>query len=168
MSQLTEETLQSVIHAVGFVIRCATLDKLNADAFKTALLKKTDLNEPRRALFLNAWTTHSKDGALISSALSSAAPTPVSTTDAKAAAPPLPITVASALKLGQLVGFEWKLGVGVSSSHCRALNSPFVAIVLRIAQPDGRISAHALELTLRQFQDFSKTFHDIAAQLETV
>jgi hypothetical protein len=57
---LTEETMQSVINAIAFVVRASSLDKLSVDAFTAALTKKTDFNPARRALFVAAWKAHTK------------------------------------------------------------------------------------------------------------
>jgi len=167
---VSEQSMQSVIHAVAFVIRCAGLDRLSGTALAAALVQRTDLNERRRALFVNAWTTHSANGVLVSSpasVASSSSSSSSSKSDGKDVKSD-PLAAVASLRLGQLMGLDWKLGVGISSSHCRALNSPFVSLVLRVAEPDGRVTAHALELTLAQFQEFSKTFREIRQQLDTV
>lgn len=72
---------------------------------------------------------------------------------------------ATALHLGRLVGMDWKLGVGVRSSHCEALRTPFVSIVLRVADTSGRVQFHPLELGLKEFGEFSRNFKQIAKQL---
>lgn len=47
---------------------------------------------------------------------------------------------------------QWKLGLAVSSDTCRSLNSPFVSLLLKIAEPSGQISQRSFEMTIPQFQ----------------
>lgn len=52
----------------------------------------------------------------------------------------------------QLVDIKWKLGVAVCSDECKSLNSPFVTMILKVADASGKISTHTFELTIPQFQ----------------
>ncbi|XP_030642988.1 COMM domain-containing protein 6 [Chanos chanos] len=70
--------------------------------------------------------------------------------------------------IGQLVDLQWKLGMAVSSDTCRSLNSPYVSLVLKIADTSGEISYKSFEMTIPQFQNFSKQFKEMASVLETV
>uniref|UniRef100_A0A3Q2G6H2 COMM domain-containing protein 6 n=1 Tax=Cyprinodon variegatus TaxID=28743 RepID=A0A3Q2G6H2_CYPVA len=58
----------------------------------------------------------------------------------------------SVLSIGQLVDVQWKLGMAVSSDTCRSLNSPYVSLLLKIAEPSGQIQQRAFEMTIPQFQ----------------
>ncbi|KAK0154432.1 COMM domain-containing protein 6 [Merluccius polli] len=72
------------------------------------------------------------------------------------------------LSIGQLVDMQWKLGMAVSCDTCRSLNSPFVSVLLKIAEPSGQISQKSFEMTIPQFQNFHRQFKEMAAVLETV
>ncbi|KAM4609278.1 COMM domain-containing protein 6 [Polymixia lowei] len=72
------------------------------------------------------------------------------------------------LSIGQLVDMQWKLGMAVSSDTCRSLNSPYVSLLLKIADPSGEIYQRSFEMTVPQFQNFHKQFKEMAAALETV
>ncbi|XP_017265685.1 COMM domain-containing protein 6 [Kryptolebias marmoratus] len=74
----------------------------------------------------------------------------------------------SVLSISQLVDVQWKLGMAVSSDTCRSLNSPYVSLLLRIAEPSGQISQKSFEMTIPQFQNFHKQFKEMAAIMETV
>ena len=52
----------------------------------------------------------------------------------------------------QLVSMDWKLGVAMSSSSCRSLNSPYVSLQLRIAESGGNIRLQTVEMTIPEFQ----------------
>ncbi|KAG7265130.1 hypothetical protein CRUP_036822 [Coryphaenoides rupestris] len=67
-----------------------------------------------------------------------------------------------------LVDMQWKLGMAVSSDTCRSLNSPFVSVLLKIAEPSGQLSQKSFEMTIPQFQNFHKQFKEMATVLETV
>ena len=58
----------------------------------------------------------------------------------------------STFSVGQLIDIEWRLGVAVKSSDCKALNSPFVSVLMRVQDSDKKIAQHTFELTLAEFQ----------------
>lgn len=74
----------------------------------------------------------------------------------------------SMFSIGQLVDIQWKLGMAVSSDACRSLNSPYVSLLLKVAEPSGQIHQKAFEMTVPQFQNFYKQFKEMAAIMETV
>ncbi|XP_029937559.1 COMM domain-containing protein 6 isoform X1 [Myripristis murdjan] len=76
--------------------------------------------------------------------------------------------VQSMLSIGQLIDLQWKLGMAVSSDTCRSLNSPYVCLLLKIAEPSGQIQQRSFEMTIPQFQNFHKQLKEMAAVLETV
>ncbi|XP_072114887.1 COMM domain-containing protein 6 isoform X1 [Mobula birostris] len=72
------------------------------------------------------------------------------------------------LTVGQLVDLQWKLGMAVSSDSCKSLNCPYVTIALKVADPSGEIIRRSFEMTVPQFQNFSKQFRELATVLEMV
>jgi hypothetical protein len=42
--------------------------------------------------------------------------------------------------------------MAMSSASCRNLDSPFVTVVLRVAQPSGKIDTRSFEMTVPEFQ----------------
>ncbi|EDL00482.1 mCG113792, isoform CRA_b, partial [Mus musculus] len=68
----------------------------------------------------------------------------------------------------QLIDFQWKLGMAVSSDSCRSLKYPYVAVMLKVADHSGQVSSKSIEMTIPQFQNFYKQFKEIAAVIETV
>ncbi|XP_052420719.1 COMM domain-containing protein 6 [Carassius gibelio] len=75
------------------------------------------------------------------------------------------LTMAS---IGQLVDIQWKLGMAVSSDTCRSLNSPFISVLMKIADTSGEMSYKSFEMTVQQFQNFYRQFKEMASVLETV
>uniref|UniRef100_G3SLZ6 COMM domain-containing protein 6 n=2 Tax=Loxodonta africana TaxID=9785 RepID=G3SLZ6_LOXAF len=69
---------------------------------------------------------------------------------------------------GQLVDFQWKLGMAVSSDSCRSLRYPYVAVMLKVADHSGQVKSKSFEMTVPQFQNFYRQFKEIAAVIETV
>jgi len=69
--------------------------------------------------------------------------------------------------IGKLVSFDWKFGVALQSNYCGKLNSPYVSIFLKVADENDNITHRSFELTLTQFQDFAKTFVELATSLES-
>lgn len=72
------------------------------------------------------------------------------------------------LSIGQLVDMQWRLGMAVSSDTCRSLNSPYVSLLLKVADTSGMISQRTFEMTVPQFQNFHRQFKEMSAVLETV
>ena len=54
--------------------------------------------------------------------------------------------------VGKLVDFQWKLGVAVKSNNCKNLGSPFVSILVRVADANNKIQTQTIEMTISQFQ----------------
>uniref|UniRef100_A0A8C9GXF4 COMM domain-containing protein 6 n=1 Tax=Piliocolobus tephrosceles TaxID=591936 RepID=A0A8C9GXF4_9PRIM len=52
----------------------------------------------------------------------------------------------------QLVDFQWKLGMAVSSDTCRSLKYPYVAVMLKVADHSGQVKTKCFEMTIPQFQ----------------
>uniref|UniRef100_A0A8D0H5Z1 COMM domain-containing protein 6 n=1 Tax=Sphenodon punctatus TaxID=8508 RepID=A0A8D0H5Z1_SPHPU len=70
--------------------------------------------------------------------------------------------------VGQLIDFQWKLGMAVRSDSCRSLKYPYVTMALKVADPSGQIMSKFIEMTIPQFQNFFRQFKEMAAVLETV
>ena len=68
----------------------------------------------------------------------------------------------------QLIDFQWKLGMAVSSDSCRSLKYPYVAVMLKVADHSGQVKNKSFEMTIPQCQDFYRQFKAIAAIFETV
>ncbi|XP_060052985.1 COMM domain-containing protein 6-like [Erinaceus europaeus] len=68
----------------------------------------------------------------------------------------------------QPVGFQWKLGMAVSSDSCRSLKYPHVAMMLKVADHSGQVKNKSFEMTIPQFQNFYRQFKEMAATTETV
>ena len=99
------QELQSIINSLEYVFRGAKKHKAGGDALLTAL-SLTEMDAQLQQLCVQVWTESTQK-----------------TSEA----------VARVLKLGQLVSMEWKVGVAVTSSKCAFLRSPYVSMVMKIA-----------------------------------
>uniref|UniRef100_A0A671RGU5 TBC1 domain family member 4 n=1 Tax=Sinocyclocheilus anshuiensis TaxID=1608454 RepID=A0A671RGU5_9TELE len=54
--------------------------------------------------------------------------------------------------IDRLIYIQWKLGMAVSSDTCRSLNSPFICVLMKIADTSGEMSYKSFEMTVQQFQ----------------
>uniref|UniRef100_A0A8C5LCM3 COMM domain-containing protein 6 n=2 Tax=Jaculus jaculus TaxID=51337 RepID=A0A8C5LCM3_JACJA len=79
-----------------------------------------------------------------------------------------PVLDAKSQVTSQLIDFQWKLGMAVSSDSCRSLKYPYVAVMLKVADQSGQIKNKFIEMTIPQFQNFYRQFKEIAAVMETV
>ncbi|XP_037673146.1 COMM domain-containing protein 6-like [Choloepus didactylus] len=82
--------------------------------------------------------------------------------------PSKPLLDAESQVTNQLIEFQWKLGMAVSSDSCRSLKYPYVAAMLKVADHSGQAKNKSFEMTIRQFQSFYRQFKEIAAIIETV
>ncbi|XP_054979852.1 COMM domain-containing protein 6 isoform X2 [Sorex araneus] len=58
--------------------------------------------------------------------------------------------------------------MAVSSDSCGSLKYPYVAVMLTLADPFGRVKNKSFEMTVPQFQNFYRQFKQMAAVIETV
>lgn len=56
------------------------------------------------------------------------------------------------LNIGQLVDFQWKIGLAVASGDVSRLGRPYVAVEFKIADTEGAVQHTNLELSLSDFQ----------------
>ncbi|XP_034272834.1 COMM domain-containing protein 6 [Pantherophis guttatus] len=68
---------------------------------------------------------------------------------------------------GQLVDFQWKLGIAMSADSCKSLKSPCVTVALKVADGLGNVRCKSFEMTISQFQNFHSQFKEMASVLET-
>lgn len=52
---------------------------------------------------------------------------------------------------------QWKLGVAMTSDSCRSLNSTFVVMSLRVADPSGKVTTRSFEMTVAEFKVRNQT-----------
>mmetsp|Transcript_381 Transcript_381/g.521 ORF Transcript_381/g.521 Transcript_381/m.521 type:complete len:80 (-) Transcript_381:61-300(-) len=78
------------------------------------------------------------------------------------------MTAREVLGLGELVDMHWRLGISMKSSNCTNLATPFVSVLLKVADSDKKETAHTFEMTLAQFQDFARNLHDISNLMESL
>ncbi|KAI5621348.1 COMM domain-containing protein 6 [Silurus asotus] len=142
--QLDCKAVQDIIRLLSFHFRSAAKTNLTADGL-VAKLGECNTKWSKSALQVvhQLWTDH---GSLVQAHQEMQA-------------------VAS---IGQLVDIQWKLGMAVSSDTCRSLNSPYISVLMKIADTSGEISYKSFEMTVIQFQNFYRQFKEIASVLETV
>ena len=64
----------------------------------------------------------------------------------------LEVAQTRAFSVGQLVDFDWKLVIATESSSLRQLDTPYVTLALRVADPSGSVSATSVNLTVSEFK----------------
>eukprot|EP00002_Diphylleia_rotans_P008119 TRINITY_DN1783_c0_g1_i1.p1 TRINITY_DN1783_c0_g1~~TRINITY_DN1783_c0_g1_i1.p1 ORF type:complete len:198 (+),score=40.08 TRINITY_DN1783_c0_g1_i1:50-643(+) len=134
---LSGDELQSVINAVTYLYRAFARDNMALDAVGTVL---QELSIPTEHLTLLAKTWKSRSASVNEG-------------------------IQRLLSVGTLVDMQWKVGVAVQSSNCEALRSPYVSIVLKVADSDGKVHAHPFELTVPEFQAFARQISSIEETL---
>ena len=56
------------------------------------------------------------------------------------------------LSVGELVSLRWQLGVSVQSNQCENLDSPYVAVQVKVKDANGEASLHSFDLSLLEFK----------------
>ena len=64
----------------------------------------------------------------------------------------LPVITTEITSFPQLVDMKWKLSVGVSSSACRSLNSPYITALVTVTDPSGALLTKSFEMTIGEFK----------------
>ncbi|XP_013383850.1 COMM domain-containing protein 6-like [Lingula anatina] len=140
---LTEKAIQSSVNALTYVFRTAARLKYSTAELTSQLQSSSAFSESAQATLKHIWNQQGK----------------------------LLFAVDQAnqlINVGQLIDFQWKLGVAMSSDGCRNLNTPFVTVLLKVADPSGHVTTRSFEMTVIQFQNFSKQIKEMAAVLESV
>ncbi|XP_077436278.1 COMM domain-containing protein 6 [Vanacampus margaritifer] len=141
---LDHESLQSIVRFLLLTFRSAAKSKLSADDLVSRLEEGSrKWTKASLQVLHSLWGEHGESVQVLQAAQ-------------------------DLLSVGRLVDMQWKLGMAVSSDTCRSLNSPFVTILLKIAEPSGQISQKAFEMTVPQFQNFHKQMKELAAVMETI
>jgi len=136
--EVSQADLEVAVNAIAFTLRQLPSEG-TVDELKGILAKHTDLSDDVVTKLLTARENSSQKGEL-----------------------------KRCLSLGRLVGMEWKLGVGIASSKGRALNAPYISLLVKIQESSGVTRAHPMELSLGEFQVFARTFRSIHDHLESV
>jgi len=74
----------------------------------------------------------------------------------------------STFSIGKLVSFDWRIGIALSSNIANNINYPYVSLLIRVSEAEGQISSHSLELSLAEFQEFSKNMRNMADVIESL
>ncbi|XP_078246904.1 COMM domain-containing protein 6 isoform X2 [Pogona vitticeps] len=142
--EIVASDLAKVVNAISFIFSTAAKNKLSSEELSTRL-GHTVSSLPKQAVQVirHVWNEQGRA-----------------------------ITVAENAKnvvaVGQLIDFQWKLGVTVSSDSCKSLKSPYVTIAVKVADASGHITNKTFEMTVPQFQNFYNKFKEMASVLETV
>lgn len=62
--------------------------------------------------------------------------------------------------VGQLVDVDYKVGMGVSSSHVKSLDLAFVTLRFVIRDAAGKLQGKTMELSLPEFNAFLQSLRD--------
>ncbi|KAJ7319929.1 hypothetical protein JRQ81_019440 [Phrynocephalus forsythii] len=142
--EIVASDLAKVVNAISFIFSTAAKNKLSSEDLSTRL-GHTVSALPKQALQVirHIWNEQGR-----------------SLTEAENAK--------NMVAAGQLVDFQWKLGVAVSSDSCKSLKSPYVTMTVKVADASGHITSKTFEMTVPQFQNFYSQFKEMASVLETV
>ncbi|XP_057192491.1 COMM domain-containing protein 6 [Triplophysa rosa] len=141
---LDQQAVQDIVRLMSFHFRLAAKSNLSADVLISKLTESSrKWSKPMLQLVQRLWTEH---GALLHAHQE----------------------MLSMASIGQLVDMQWKLGMAVSSDSCRSLNSPFISVLLKYMDTSGEMSYKSFEMTVQQFQNFSRQFKEMSSVLETV
>lgn len=131
-----------LLNAISYVFRSAAKAKLPSEKLIAELKSSLCWKENTLSVLKHVWN---EQGKILSSS-----------------------DLTQTLNVGQLLDMKWKLSVGVSSSSCRSLNSPYITALVTVTDPSGAITSNSFEMTIGEFKKFSSQMREIASVLETV
>ena len=132
-------TLGGLLNALKYVFKVGAKDGVDVDGFRHGLVG-AGLGGARVDALAAAWE---RKGAKACAAFASAA-----------------------MSIPQLAGFDWKLGVSLSSSECSALQTGFVTVQFHVKAINGSVRPHTYELSMAEFESFHKQWQTIAQLME--
>ncbi|XP_071786359.1 COMM domain-containing protein 6-like [Asterias amurensis] len=139
----SEESVQAVINALTFLFRSAARSKVVAEDLVKELKHSLAWSDGSLSVIKHLWADQGQSFSSLELAN-------------------------KLLSVGQLVDMQWKLGVAMTSDSCRSLNSTFVVMAIKVADPSGKVTTRSFEMTVAEFKAFSKQMREMAAMLETV
>ncbi|XP_027053953.1 COMM domain-containing protein 6-like [Pocillopora damicornis] len=132
-----------LLNAISYVFRSAAKAKLPSEKLIAELKSSLCWKENTLSVLKHVWN---EQGKILSSS-----------------------DLAQTLNVGQ-VSKKWcqSNSVGVSSSSCRSLNSPYITALVTVTDPSGAITSKSFEMTIGEFKKFASQMREIASVLETV
>ncbi|KAM4795980.1 COMM domain-containing protein 6 [Rhinophrynus dorsalis] len=141
--QANHEELRKVVNAVTSLFSTAAKHNLSSEELLSCLVSSNTLPKQILQVIRHVWNEEGK-----------------SLSELQGTRDLVPV--------GELVDFQWKIGMAVSSDSCRSLNHPYVTVSLKVADYSGQIKSKVFEMTVPEFQNFFKQFKEMSAVLETV
>ena len=71
------------------------------------------------------------------------------------------IDIRKSSNFGRLSNLNWRLGVALSSSNCKNLSSPYVALSFDLIDNNGNKSVHTTEMSYGDFMKFHAEFRKV-------
>ncbi|XP_069826746.1 COMM domain-containing protein 6 isoform X2 [Dendropsophus ebraccatus] len=137
------DEVRNVINAVNYLFSTAAKHKLSTDALLNTVATHYKLPKQTLQVIRHIWN---EEGNKLSDIESSR----------------------DLLPSAQLLDFQWKIGMAVSSDSCKSLNHAYVTVELKVAEHSGQVQTKVFEMTIPEFQNFSKQFKEMSAALENV
>ncbi|KAG9492110.1 hypothetical protein GDO78_000565 [Eleutherodactylus coqui] len=137
------DEVRNVLNAVNYLFSTAAKHKLSTDALLSVVASHYKLPKQTLQVFRHVWN---EEGEKLSGTECSR----------------------DLLPAAQLLDFQWKIGMAVSSDSCKSLNHPYVTVQLKVAEHSGQVQNKVFEMTIPEFQNFSKQFKEMSAALENV
>ncbi|CAB4011715.1 Hypothetical predicted protein [Paramuricea clavata] len=131
-----------VVNGLTHVFRSAATGKVTAESLYNELKSNGTLKEDVLTTLKRVW---SEQGHLVSNS-----------------------NLDQSFTVGQLLDIQWKLSVGMSSTNCKGLNSPFVTALVKSTDSFGKVSSNSFEMTLSEFKKFATEMRDISTIMETM
>ncbi|KAK6168524.1 hypothetical protein SNE40_021037 [Patella caerulea] len=139
----SKDRIENIVRAISFIYRTATQSKETDNELRSRLLSLSVLSNNKINIILQGWQKEGKQLLLTDSAMKD-------------------------INVGKLLDIKWKIGMSVSSSECKQLNSSFVSMVIIVADQSGKAKHHSLEMTLKQFRNFSNQLKEMAKLIDAV
>mmetsp|Transcript_14644 Transcript_14644/g.43988 ORF Transcript_14644/g.43988 Transcript_14644/m.43988 type:complete len:214 (-) Transcript_14644:319-960(-) len=159
---MTAENYVEAFQAAGIAMNAAALGNASrALAYLYRGVKTTDTDAEAAAGVLGMSTSLSEDACyVVTQAIAKAMSEVAAGGEGEAAKPKKP------LKIGQLSGTEWRLGVAIASRGCDQLLTPYVSINLKAIDDNGIETTIPVELSYAEFQEFKRELRAASAAMD--
>ena len=139
-----ERDAQNIFSALHFIFRGATRYSASAEDLYSCIVGATDISKEAAKIICKAWQQEviDNDEAEKSQGIE--------------------------LSLGTLLEMDWRVGVSISSSRTRELQSPFVTVAMKVSDSAGKIQSRVVELTIPEFYRLRDTMKGALGRLEMV
>jgi hypothetical protein len=67
-----------------------------------------------------------------------------------------------------MLNFQWRVAVALSSSTCKSIFEPYVAVRFDLKNDEGNLVPHTAELSYEQFKELHAAFSKVSKVMDNI